>query len=93
MLVQQSTQERFIVTVIFRFVSPYQCRCGSVCDTAAESLCSTHTVLPRPRPTHTAAPAPASTERHTQVDEIHVLFLIWTCTHAHKISAKEINQI
>lgn len=83
---QQSTRDLFIVTVIFPLISPYQCRCGSVFDTAAESLCSMHTVPPRRRPTHTAAPAPANTERDTQRDparEIHALFSIWTCTHTH----------
>lgn len=39
----------------------HQCRCGSACDTAAESLCSTHTTPLHQRATHTDAPAPANT--------------------------------
>lgn len=44
----------------------HRCRCGSACDTAAESFRSTRTVPARRRATRSGAPAPANTETHTQ---------------------------
>lgn len=59
---QQSPSGKLIVTVRL-----YPCRCGSACDTAAGSLCSTRTAPRRRRATRSAAPAPADTDRHTDV--------------------------
>ena len=68
-------------------VFSYQCRCGSVCDTAAGSLCSTHTTLLHQRHTHPVAPTPADTGRDTHTPDQsvkHKLFLIFTYTQTQK---------
>lgn len=66
-----NTWELLLWQWFFWLLPPHQCRCGSVCGTAAESLCSTRTVLLHRRPTRSAAPAPANTgkeRKQTQLD-------------------------
>lgn len=66
----------------------HRCRCGSVCGTAAGSLCSTHTTPHRRRSTHTDAPTPANTA------ETHHGSAMWgTCDRFNISHEKNSNRI
>lgn len=66
----------------------HRCRCGSVCGTAAGSLCSTHTTPHRRRSTHTDAPTPANTA------ETHDGSAMWgTCDRFNISHEKNSNRI
>lgn len=68
--------------------SAHRCRCGSVCGTAAGSLCSTHTTPHRRRSTHTDAPTPANTA------ETHHGSAMWgTCDRFNISHEKNSNRI